>query len=326
MDISMVNDAGQTPGGDAGATERRPTVLVVDDSESGRFAIAELLKATQIAGDTLTASDGLQALRVMKEQPVDLVICDLNMPRCDGIAFLRLKAAEPDFEPIPVIMLTGAEDMPRKIEALTRGASDYVTKPCDVTELAARVSIHVKIRNLQAKLTAANAELTRLSLTDPLTGVGNRRHFDTTLEEEFLRARRYDRPLSLCMLDIDHFKHVNDTHGHVAGDAALASVATVCRRSLRRCDTVARYGGEEFALILPETPIEGARLAVDRLRETVSAVPIRRGETTFTVTVSIGVVSFPHPLVTRPPDLVVLADAAVYDAKQSGRNRVMLAR
>lgn len=307
------------------STERGPTVLIVDDWESGRLVIADLLQSAGIAEKTVLAEDGLQALRVLHTTPVDIVVCDLHMPHCDGIGFLRLKAADPRLQGIPVIMLTGAEDVGRKVEALSCGASDYVTKPCELTELAARITVHVKLRQLQIKLQEANAKLERLTRTDPLTQVENRRHFDTMLEEEFLRARRYERPLSLCMLDLDHFKRLNDAHGHQAGDAALVAVADRCKRSLRRCDTVARYGGEEFALILPETPAEGARLAVDRLRESIANEPIHHGQTVLHVTASIGVATFPHELVTKPQELLALADAALYDAKRLGRNRVTLA-
>lgn len=305
--------------------ERGPTVLVVDDSETGRSGLATLLKDSCIAAETLLAEDGLQALRILHAQPVDIVLCDMHMPRCDGINFLRLKAASPQLDTVPVVMLTGAEDMTSKVQALTCGASDYVTKPFDVTELVARITVHVRLRNVQAELRAANAELVRLTRTDPLTGVGNRRHFDLVLEDEFLRSRRYDRPFSVCMVDLDHFKRVNDLYGHAAGDAVLVAVARVCKSALRRCDTVARFGGEEFALILPETPAEGAWLAVDRLRQAIARESIPHGESTLSITASVGVATFPHALVNHAADLTALADAALYDAKRSGRNCVAVA-
>ncbi|HEX2676857.1 MAG TPA: diguanylate cyclase, partial [Polyangiales bacterium] len=261
-----------------------PTVLIVDDARSNRNTVAELLTSTGLAAKTLFAEDGLQAFKVMRSEPVDLVVCDVNMPRCDGLKFLRLKATDSAFEGIPVIVLTGAEDLTRKVQALTSGASDYVTKPFDAAELVARIGVHLKLRKLQSELIATNSELERLTLVDPLTEVSNRRAFTKKLEEEFVRARRYDRPLSLAMLDIDHFKQVNDTHGHPAGDSALIALATACKRMLRVNDFVARYGGEEFALILPETPGEGAALAMNRLRETIGREVVRSHDHSFSVT------------------------------------------
>ncbi len=302
-----------------------PTVLIVDDARTNRQHVAELLTSNCLAEKTLFAEDGLEAFKVMRATPIDLVVCDLNMPRCDGLKFLRLKATDKNLDGIPVIVLTGAEDLARKVQALTSGASDYVTKPFDAAELVARIGVHLKLRRLQAELQATNSELERLTKVDALTDVSNRRHFNLQLEEELRRARRYDRPFSVAILDIDFFKKVNDTYGHPAGDAALRAVAAVCKRILRCHDTIARYGGEEFAVILPETNREGALLAADRLREAIEREAIEHDGKTLSVTVSIGVASFPHELATKPGDLISLADAALYDAKRSGRNRVVAA-
>jgi diguanylate cyclase (GGDEF)-like protein len=247
------------------------------------------------------------------------------MPRCDGLKFLRLKATDPAFENIPVIVVTGAEDMARKVQALTTGASDYVVKPYEPNELAARIGVHLKLRRLQAELLRANTELQRLTQIDPLTEVANRRHLSERLEEEFLRSKRYERPMSLGMLDIDYFKKLNDTYGHPAGDHALVQVANIIKETLRRHDFVARYGGEEFVMLLPETPVDNAVLACERVRVNVEKAEMMYDGQRLPVTVSLGVASFPHHLLSKAQDLITLADTALYDAKRSGRNRTVAA-
>jgi diguanylate cyclase (GGDEF)-like protein len=160
---------------------------------------------------------------------------------------------------------------------------------------------------------------------DPLTDVANRRHLGVKLEEEYQRARRYERPLSVGLLDIDHFKRLNDTFGHPAGDHALVQVAKVIKHTLRSHDFVARYGGEEFAMLLPETPADRAVLAFERVRVAIERAEISYADQRMPMTVSLGLASFPHQLVAKPSDFITLADAALYDAKRSGRNRVVAA-
>ncbi len=298
-------------------------MLVIDDAKTNRHYVASLLAERRLCDECLEAEDGLVAFKVMRTTPVDLVICDLNMPRCDGLKFLRLKGTDRALDNIPVIVLTGAEESARKIQALTSGASDYVVKPFDPSELVARISVQLKLRKLQVELVRANLELQRLTQIDPLTEVSNRRHLMTQLDAEFVRSRRYDRPFSFVILDIDHFKRLNDTYGHPAGDTALIQVATLLKQSLRIHDSLARYGGEEFAVLLPETGRESGILAAERLRLALEGGDIRHGAARLVVTASFGVASYPHELVTKPQDLISLADAALYDAKRSGRNRVV---
>lgn len=304
----------------------RTTVLVVDDARSNRQYVADLLNERKMCDEVLFAEDGLVAFKVMRANPgVDLVVCDLDMPRCDGLKFLRLKATDATFENIPVIVLTGAEDVTRKVQALTSGASDYVVKPYEPSELAARMGVHLKLKKLQGELVRANTELHRLTQIDPLTEVSNRRHLSTMLEEEYLRARRYDRPLSFGLLDLDYFKKLNDTFGHPAGDLALVETAKIIKATLRRHDLVARYGGEEFAMVLPETPADRAIMAFERVRQAIEQAEIKHEGQRLPVTASLGVASYPHHLVAKASDFITLADAALYDAKRSGRNRVVAA-
>jgi len=283
------------------------------------------LAERKLCDESLFAEDGLVAFKVLRSAPVDLVVCDLDMPRCDGLKFLRLKATDVAFEAIPVIVLTGAEDIARKVQALTSGASDYVVKPFEPSELAARIGVHLKLRKLQGELVRANHELQRLTQIDPLTEVSNRRHLAVQLEEEYLRARRYERPLSMGLLDLDHFKKLNDTFGHPAGDLALIEVAKIIKVTLRRHDHVARYGGEEFAMLLPETPADRALLAFERVRCAIERSDIRYDGVRLPVTASVGVASFPHDLITKSTDFITLSDTALYEAKRAGRNRVVAA-
>ena len=311
---------------DAAAQEAaKIVVLVVDDARSNRQFVGDLITQRGLADECLYAEDGLVAFKLLRGSPVDLVVCDLDMPRCDGLKFLRLKATDPAFENIPVIVVTGAEDMARKVQALTTGASDYVVKPYEPNELAARISVHLKLRRLQAELLRANSELQRLTQIDPLTEVANRRHLSERLEEEFLRSKRYERPMSLGMLDIDFFKKLNDNYGHPAGDYALVQVANIIKQTLRRHDFVARYGGEEFVMILPETPVDNAVLACERVRMNIEEAEMIYEGQRLPVTISLGVCSFPHHLLTKAQDLITLADTALYDAKRTGRNRTVAA-
>jgi two-component system, cell cycle response regulator len=321
---SIEDDLAQSPDNEAQATSKI-VVLVVDDARSNRQFVDELITQRGLAEECLHAEDGLVAFKLLRTSPVDLVVCDLDMPRCDGLKFLRLKATDPAFENIPVIVVTGAEDMQRKVQALTTGASDYVVKPYEPNELAARIGVHLKLRRLQAELLRANTELQRLTQIDPLTEVANRRHLNERLEEEFLRSKRYDRPMSVGMLDIDSFKKLNDNYGHPAGDYALVQVANIMKQTLRRHDFIARYGGEEFVMVLPETPVDNAVLACERVRANVEEQHMNFDGQRLPVTVSLGVCSFPHQLLTKAQDFITLADTALYDAKRSGRNRVVAA-
>jgi len=318
---TTLTDQPETPAQDPS----KIVVLVVDDARSNRQFVGDLITQRGLADECLYAEDGLVAFKMLRGSPVDLVVCDLDMPRCDGLKFLRLKATDPAFENIPVIVVTGAEDIQRKVQALTTGASDYVVKPYEPNELAARIGVHLKLRRLQAELLRANTELQRLTQIDPLTEVANRRHLSERLEEEFLRSKRYERPMSLGMLDIDYFKKLNDTYGHPAGDYALIQVSNIIKQTLRRHDFVARYGGEEFVMLLPETPVDNAVLACERVRVNVEQAEMIYDGQRLPVTVSMGVASFPHHLLSKAQDLITLADTALYDAKRSGRNRTVAA-
>ena len=269
-------------------------------------------------------ADGFAAIRAMAESAPDLVICDLVMPGCDGIQFLRLVGGTPELARIPILVLTAAEDPDSKVELLERGAADYVTKPLRARELIARARIHCRHRLLQEALEDANRRLYELSCTDGLTGTFNRRHLDEALTTEVSRHQRYRTPLSVLLIDVDHFKRVNDTHGHDVGDSVLRGIASLLQGMVRRADLVARYGGEEMCVILPNTGSHGAAILAGRLRAAIAALrhATSDGEG-IVVTASFGVTTVEtEDTAVDAATMLRRADKALYAAKQGGRNRV----
>jgi diguanylate cyclase (GGDEF)-like protein len=301
-------------------------ILIVDDNAMIRSEIKAVLMKEGAFTHFMEATDGLTAFKTIMEHPPDLVLCDLVMPGFDGLKFLGLKASRKELEQIPVIILTAEDDLDRKAEILERGASDYVTKPFHEKELLARVRIHTKLKLLQDELREKNAQLEALSITDPLTGLANRRRLMARLEEEVVRARRYKTPLSVVMIDIDHFKQVNDTHGHAMGDEVLRNTGAMLKGSVRASDLAARYGGEELTLVLPHTDIPAAIQVAENLRVRFSELEHQLDGVTLTKTVSMGVAARDgQGEIPRAEDLLKHADEALYRAKQNGRNRVEVA-
>ncbi len=303
----------------------RGRVLVVDDSPPERAAVVATLVQSGEFEEVLEADDGLLALRLMAEHRPDVVVCDLVMPGCDGLQLLRLRAAKPELAGIPVLILTADAEIERKVALFERGASDYVRKPFDPREIVARVRVHLKLKLLTEDLEAANEKLYKLSCTDPLTDLFNRRHFNNVIDVEVARVVRYGQPLSLVLADVDHFKRVNDDLGHVIGDEVLKAVSSTLVRGVRKADIVSRYGGEEIAVVLTSTGTGGAIILAERLRSAVEGTEIRVGGHTVRVTASFGVaIAEPKGDVTSALQLVKRADQALYAAKRRGRNRVVM--
>ena len=302
------------------------SVLVVDDSPGLRREVLSLLDRMDFVARSEEAANGLEGYRKAVENPPDLILCDLVMPSVDGFKLLSLVRAHPKLRDVPVILLTGQTDVETKIRGLELGASDYVTKPFDAGELLARIKVHLKTKALQDALKRSNEELRKLSTLDPLTGLFNRRHFMAELEKEFRRAQRYDTPLSFVMIDIDHFKKLNDTYGHQAGDDVLRELGALLRREIRDTDVPGRYGGEEFCVLLPQTPVDGAAEFAERFRRAVEGHVFPAQGRTLRITASLGVAWCPAEGVERAQDLIEKADGALYQAKREGRNRVVVRR
>ena len=293
--------------------KNRGLVLIVDDESSNIEVLAAILEPEH---EVAFADNGGRALDLARSLRPDVLLLDIMMPGMDGFEVCTRLKRDPDTEGIPVIFITALGDASAEAHGLELGAADYVAKP-----LSPAV-VRVRVRN-QVELKRSRDQLKRLTMTDGLTGIANRRCFDETIERELHRTSRWRRPLSLVLLDIDHFKGFNDTYGHVAGDECLQQVsAVIAKAATRASDLAARYGGEEFAVVLPETGNEGAVLLAERIRAAVAALAIPHAKSLASgrVTVSLGVVTADS--VASPRELLMLADRQLYLAKAGGRNRI----
>jgi diguanylate cyclase (GGDEF)-like protein len=230
--------------------------------------------------------------------------------------------ADPDLKDIPVVFLTSRAGMTDVVAGLRGGAHDYLKKPFEAAELLARVGSAVHVKKLQDQLRQRNVELDRLSRTDALTGLYNRRHLDQELARLHTDSVRHQDPLCVLLLDLDHFKHVNDTFGHSAGDHVLHTFADRLRRELRAGDIGGRWGGEEFLVILPRTDLDGGLAKAERIRSVTEEEPIAAAGQQIKVTVSGGCALGPGESAEA---IVQLADACLYQAKDAGRNRIATA-
>ncbi|NJD39353.1 MAG: diguanylate cyclase [Geobacter sp.] len=300
------------------------SVLIIDDSEAVREKIIKVLESRDLFSRFYQAEDGLEGFKKLLVSPVDIVLCDLEMPRMDGFKFLGMIKGRQEVADTPIIILTGNDDREMKIKGLEQGACDFITKPFDPEELVARMRVHLKIKHLQDDLKRSNELLLELSNTDHLTGLFNRRFLMECLDKEVQRARRKDGQVALLLLDIDHFKRVNDTHGHLQGDVVLQKVALHIQKELRSYDVAARYGGEEFVAVLPDTSLKEAFNVADRIRLSIQGMHFAGSLSNERVTVSLGVALFPARGIDDTDGLLRSADEALYQAKERGRNRVVV--
>ncbi len=294
-------------------------ILVAEDSLVVRAVVREQLE--EHGFDVVEANDGESALvRAAADHP-DAILLDIEMPVLDGYQVLARLKTDPLLADIPVVFLTGRTGTADMVEGLRAGAHDYLRKPFEPAELLARISGAVRIKRLQDELRARNAELDLLSRIDGLTGLYNRRHVDEQLSRQEGAALRHKEPWAILMLDVDHFKRVNDTYGHPGGDRVLVEVARRVRSVARIDDIVGRWGGEEFIVLAPHTDLPGAHALGERIRTIIADTQCDVGDQTTPVTISIGCAAG-H---TTARNLVALADDALYRAKADGRNRVSAA-
>jgi len=302
-----------------------PTLLIIDDSKVHREQIVHAIGPAAIFDRVVQAEDGMRGLKCLLNESVDVVLSDLEMPGFDGEKLLRVKQAAPGNSNVPFVFLTASSDLDRRIRLLESGAADLITKPFHPGELVARLRLHLKVKRLQDELRVKNETLARLSTTDALTGLRTRRYTNEVLAIEFLRARRYHTPLNVVMADLDYFKQVNDTYGHPAGDAVLRGVSSLLLSQLRATDVAGRFGGEEFLVVLAQSELEGGSRMAERWRRSVEEETFRTPEDEpVHVEISIGLAAF-EPRMSSAEDLVAAADAALYRAKDAGRNRVEVA-
>jgi two-component system, cell cycle response regulator len=297
-------------------------ILVVDDNPDNVEIIATRLRFRGY--DMQEASDGYQALDLVQKNPPDLILLDVMLPDIDGYEISRRIKGDESLPYIPIILVTARDSTQDKVMGLDAGADDYLTKPINFPELEARVRSMLRIKRLQDELEEKNRELERLSISDGLTGLFNHRHIHGLLKDEFERVQRTGDKLTVAMLDLDHFKAVNDTHGHQAGDRVLEELAQILRDTAREIDRLGRYGGEEFMALLPETDIEDGAVFVERVRREVARRAFDIGDgRTLQMTISAGVATFPDERINSPETLVRLANEALYAAKTGGRDRIV---
>nr|WP_211193687.1 diguanylate cyclase [Pyxidicoccus fallax] len=293
-------------------------MLVVDDSQLTLPRLARALGPEDFA--LRVTPHGPEVPRLAREVAL-VVLCPGEDASGTWALLDRLLPTDTQPGP-PVLLLAPPEPRNTWLEALRRGA-EVLLDPWSPDELAARVRRSLTVQARMEALATQVGELQKLSSTDGLTGVHNHRHFQERLRDEFRRAQRYDDALSLILLDLDHFKQVNDQHGHAAGDGVLREVAGALQRGVRETDLVARYGGEEFAVLLPRTHLAGALTVAERVRRELR--DLRLGsEGGLRVTASFGLSSFPHRSVLTPEQLLLTADEALYRAKHDGRDRINL--
>jgi diguanylate cyclase (GGDEF)-like protein len=304
------------------AADRPGRILVVDDNQDNIEIIATRLRYRDY--EILEAADGKQAMALVYEGKPDLILLDVMLPDIDGYEISRRIKNADDLPFIPIILVTARDSTQDKVTGLDAGADDYLTKPIDFPELEARVRSMLRIKRLQDELELKNRQLEQLSISDGLTGLFNHRHIHGLLAEEFERVERSNDCMSVAMFDLDHFKKVNDTHGHQAGDRVLVELAQILRETAREVDRLGRYGGEEFMVLLPETCIEDAAVFVERVRHEVARRPFDiAADEPLRMTLSAGVATFPHDTINSVEALVGMADQALYAAKEGGRNRTV---
>jgi len=288
----------------------KPVILVVDDVATNVQALALLLKEEYMIK---VATGGVRALELAAQDPIpDLILLDVQMPEMDGYDVLRLLRENRDTAEIPIIFVTGKDSVEDEEYGLQLGAVDYITKPIRPSIVKARVKTHITLKQ-------QHDELVSMATHDQLTSLYNRHYLSDELSKKVAQCKRHHEALSVIMVDIDHFKSVNDTFGHLMGDLILKAVGGVIHASARKEDTAARFGGEEFVLVLDNCSAEDAAIKAESLRGKIEAL-VPEG---IAITSSFGVAQLDDH-VSRYEDLLKNADKALYTAKEEGRNRVIL--
>jgi two-component system cell cycle response regulator len=292
-------------------------ILVIDDAPEIHALLDVRLRAEEVSlVHALSPSEGMTMAQTLKP---DLILLDMEMPETSGLDLCRALKADPVLHSIPVIFLTGTSEVLTKVRGFNVGAVDYVTKPFEPAELRARVAAALRTKRL-LDLLSSRAQL------DGLSGLYNRAHFDQRLRDELDAARAEGRPTSLILADIDHFKQINDTHGHPFGDRVIEAVARILRK-IPEAHAACRYGGEEFGLILHDTTPEDALVLAEELLAHVAAISLPHGGRVVNVSASFGVASTvpTEGDEMTPAELLAAADGALYAAKHAGRGCARLA-
>lgn len=305
-----------------------PEILIVDDSPENLEILAGILSSYPVS--ISFALNGAEALTGIAEQPPDLILLDVMMPVMDGFEVCQRLQAEAETSSIPVIILSARNNSDDAVTGLQAGAVDYVTKPFNKIELLTRIAVHLELKFAREKLARQNVELQQLSqklheqaVRDPLTGLYNRRYLYASLPQKIRSIQRVDGQLAALLIDIDHFKQVNDSYGHDAGDRMLQVLADFLDKQIRGEDIACRYGGEEFLILMLNVDQTTALQRAEEMRQGVQQLAVKYNDTTIQITLSIGVAVSPAPLIDIDA-LLQQADKAVYRAKDRGRNQVVL--
>lgn len=295
-------------------------ILIVEDEPIFRRMVRKNL--LEVGHDVMEAEDGQAAWELFQREPFQFVITDWMMPKMNGPELVQNIRTSGQKNYTYIIMLTAMDDQNNVIFGLESGADEYLTKPFNSRELKARVASGARILKLEEQLIQAREQMEALAMHDGLTGLLNRRAIEEYAEAEFNLTDRKERAMSIILLDIDHFKNVNDRFGHKTGDYALQQAAKILKEELRKYDRVGRWGGEEFMLILPDTQLQDAATVAERIRlkTAETQISLENGES-FSVHISLGVVCTTSQFQSLTK-FIDAADQALYQAKQNGRNRV----
>ena len=299
-------------------------ILIADDEETVLQLLDSLL--TKWGFETVLCGNGKDAWEIIQQEDApDILLLDWIMPDMNGVELCR-KVRELKKEPSPYIMILTAKDKKEDIiEGIESGADNYITKPFFPHELKVRIQAGQRMVELQQELLRTRDQLQIEATHDSLTGILNRRAIFESLETEIGRSHRSGKTLSIVMIDIDHFKQVNDTYGHQAGDQVLRLVTEKIKKDIRPYDSIGRYGGEEFMMILPECHVDMAFKTVDRIRIDVENLYLDTPQGKLSVTISAGIRQIPIGELRDSDTAVKAADKALYRAKNNGRNRVEIA-
>ncbi|TAE57761.1 MAG: diguanylate cyclase [Nostocales cyanobacterium] len=302
-------------------------ILVVDDVKMNLQVMANILDKEGY--EVTLVSSGYQALERVYSAKPDLILLDLMMPDIDGLEVCEKIKSDPTINDIPIIFISASQEQSHLLQAFEKGAVDYVTKPFNTAELLARVKMHLELKYSRQKLAklleeqvALVQELERLANTDSLTGIWNRRHLFIIGTQEFNRSQRYNLSFSVLLIDIDHFKKINDTYGHNIGDEVIIFMTKIVNNNLRQPDCFGRFGGEEFVILLPETDADEGFIVAERIRNSIQNQYLEVADQKVSITISIGISSY--CLGDKNIDAIIQrADQALYQAKNQGRNQVI---